>query len=204
MLTLHQPSQPIPHRMMEDTRVTRCQSRAGARRQTRHEPDEPAAALLEEVHDRLGGLLEAVPVDPARAAALGHLHQGPPRVLGDRPGRAEVEPDLLLDVVADQDERPVHAEGALAELVLQAEPAQIVAGADRVGQGEKGVLGQVAVVEHDALADAQLARALLLGDRTVDAPDDRGGDVGLLVQVEEPCAVGDRVRPPARSAARAP
>jgi hypothetical protein len=156
MLMLHQPSQPIPHRDRRHQgdpvpEPGRCPQADQA------QPDEPSAALLEEVHDRLGGLLQAVAVHPARAVALGHLDQRPPGVLGDRAGRAEVEPHVLLDVVAHQDERAVHAEGALAEVVLEAEPAQVVAGAHRVGQGEEGVLGQVAVVEHHPLADAQLA-----------------------------------------------
>ena len=83
------------------------------------------------------------------------------------PAGPKSKPDLLLHVVADENERAVHAEGGLAEVVLQAEPAEVVAGAHRVGQREEGMLGQVAVVEHHALADAQLP-GLLFHDRAVD------------------------------------
>ena len=98
----------------------------------------------------------------------------------------------------------MHAKGALPEDVLQAEPPEIVSGADRVGQGEEGVLVEVPVVQNDSLADPQFARTLLLDHRTVDASDYRRRDVRLFVEVEEPGGVRNWGDLRARSGARAP
>src|SRR5436309_90188 len=89
--------------------------------------DIPATALLDEIADRFGRLLDDVAINPAAATAPVHLDQSPPCVLGDRPVGADVEGRLQLDAISDQDEGTMETEQGHPQPVLQMEPAQVVA-----------------------------------------------------------------------------
>ena len=90
MLTLHQPSQPTPHKMTEETSVIRMRpDRAGARRHTRQSPTNHRRRC-DEVGQRRAWTARGS-TRRSTAAAQGHVDR-PPGVLGDRSGRPRSKP----------------------------------------------------------------------------------------------------------------
>src|SRR5262245_3363859 len=71
------------------------------------EPGEPSLALPQEVLDTECGLLAQEAMHPLEANATINEPQRPIRIFSDRAVTVEVEVNSTLDVLANQDERPM-------------------------------------------------------------------------------------------------
>lgn len=156
-----------------------------------HQTVVPASALTEEVLDALSRLLFKVPLDPSRAMAALHELESPEGVLGDASFGSKIEPDQLLDIVANNDVAAVQSEDGAAEAVLEVEASEVIPRTHVVSERHDGMLLPRAVVQDGSLSDAQLTRCLFFADHLGDPLDTRGRRLGLLVEVNQPSVVRD-------------
>eukprot|EP00960_Hanusia_phi_P044724 756786-Hanusia_phi.AAC.4 len=157
------------------------------------ETREPSCSLLPKVVDGEGALLEHPSSHPVEPHALPCQLHRKVRVLRDAAHHAPVPPDVLLQLVAADDEGAVHAdEGEAEELVLQPELGVVVGESDGVRQRCEVVFYPRPVVEDHSLPDARVRSSpgrhehLLLHAVLEDVLDSLPLELRLLVKVNDP------------------